>query len=340
MGIHGFSGNKSLLYHLRPPTAVQRIERGCEVKTPLRAAGPGAASAAAHRRHSPAGGDAVQGRVPLMGNNDVCISVVRPQQPMDYWYRYAHGDEVIFVHEGTGVLESQFGTLRYGPGDYLVIPTGVIWRMLPDAGSAAAHARRRDRRRPHRAAAPLRQQSRAVPRERALLRARHPAAGPRSRRTTRQGEFEVRVKARGRIARYFYQPPSARRRRLGRTSVAVRVQHRRLRADHRPRAPAAAGAPDVRRPGLRAVLVRAAAVRLSPAVDPGARTTTRTSTRTKSSTTSTATSCRGAASRPRRSRCTRTASRTARIPAPTKDRSARPRRDELAVMVDTFRPLR
>jgi homogentisate 1,2-dioxygenase len=53
---------------------------------------------------------------------------------MDYWYRYAHGDEAIFIHEGTGTLESQFGNLKYGPGDYLVIPTGVIWRILPDAG--------------------------------------------------------------------------------------------------------------------------------------------------------------------------------------------------------------
>ena len=51
---------------------------------------------------------------------------------MTYWYRFAHGDEVIFVHEGTGVFESQFGTLRYGPGDYLVIPTGILWRILPD----------------------------------------------------------------------------------------------------------------------------------------------------------------------------------------------------------------
>ena len=51
---------------------------------------------------------------------------------MAYWYRYAHGDEAIFVHEGTGVFESQFGTLHYGPGDYLVIPTGIIWRILPD----------------------------------------------------------------------------------------------------------------------------------------------------------------------------------------------------------------
>ena len=50
MGIHGFTGNKSLLYHLRPPTAVQRIEPGCEVKTSVRAAGPGPASPPPHGR--------------------------------------------------------------------------------------------------------------------------------------------------------------------------------------------------------------------------------------------------------------------------------------------------
>jgi homogentisate 1,2-dioxygenase len=58
--------------------------------------------------------------------------VVRPNEPMDYWYKFGQGDEVIFVHDGTGVLESQFGVLRYRPGDYLVIPTGVMWRILPD----------------------------------------------------------------------------------------------------------------------------------------------------------------------------------------------------------------
>ena len=65
---------------------------------------------------------------------------------MAYWYRYAHGDEAIFVHEGTGMFESQFGTLQYGPGDYLVIPTGVIWRILPDDRRQPAHARRREHR--------------------------------------------------------------------------------------------------------------------------------------------------------------------------------------------------
>ncbi len=131
MGIHGFSGVQSLLYHLRPPTQVQKIllekkaDISCEDPGPLR-----------HRHLRTAiaakGGDAIEARVPLMVNADVCISVAQPTASMPYWYRFAHGDEAIFIHDGSGVLESQFGTLRYRAGDYLVIPTGVLWRILPD----------------------------------------------------------------------------------------------------------------------------------------------------------------------------------------------------------------
>ena len=131
MGIHGFAGIQSILYHVRPPTQVRRVETETKVEIPYEEAGP------LRPRHLcsapiPAGGDAVEGRIPLMGNNDVVISVARPTKPMTYWYKFAHGDDVIFIHEGSGVLESQFGLLRYGPGDYLVIPTGVIWRIVPD----------------------------------------------------------------------------------------------------------------------------------------------------------------------------------------------------------------
>ncbi len=131
MGTHGFSGVQSLLYHLRPPTQVQKIllekkaDISCEDPGPLR-----------HRHLRTAiaakGGDAVEARIPLMVNADVCISVAQPTASMPYWYRFAHGDEAIFIHDGSGVLESQFGTLRYRAGDYLVIPTGVLWRILPD----------------------------------------------------------------------------------------------------------------------------------------------------------------------------------------------------------------
>jgi len=133
MGIHGFSGIQSILYHLRPPTRVRRVAQEREVAIPYEEAGP-----LRHRHFRtdpiPADGNAVEGRVPLLGNDEVVIYSARPTEEMPFWYKFAHGDEVIFVHDGSGVLESQYGLLRYGPGDYLVIPTGVIWRLLPDDG--------------------------------------------------------------------------------------------------------------------------------------------------------------------------------------------------------------
>lgn len=203
MGIHGFSGSKSLLYHLRPPTAVERIERGCKVEIPFAEPGP-----VRHRLLStadvPVGGDAVGARLPLLANDDVCISVVRPNQAMEYWYRYAHGDEAIFVHEGSGVLETQFGVLSYGPGDYLVIPTGVIWRILPDANlpqrmlvveSSGGHIEP-----PKRYVNNYGQFLESAPYAERDLR-----PPDKLEAHDEEGEFEVRVKARGYIGRYVYR---------------------------------------------------------------------------------------------------------------------------------------
>lgn len=133
MGIHGFAGIQSILYHLRPPTAIRQVGIHKQVAIDYE---PDERLRPRHLRSlkMEAGGDAVDGRIPLMGNGDVILSVVRPTVAMDYWYRFAHGDEVIFVHDGTGRLESQFGVLAYRPGDYLVIPTGVMWRIIPDEG--------------------------------------------------------------------------------------------------------------------------------------------------------------------------------------------------------------
>jgi len=203
MGIHGFTGNKSLLYHLRPPTAVRRVEPGRPGDPAYAPPGP-----LRHRLLRTSGlqegGDAVDGRVPLMGNQDVRVSVARPTRAMDYWYRYAHGDEVLFIHEGAGVLQTQFGTLQYGPGDYLVIPTGVLWRLMPDEKV------------PHRIlvvetfAGHITPPKRYINDHGQLLE-----SAPYSERDIRPpdaltphdetGEFEVRVKARGQISRCFYE---------------------------------------------------------------------------------------------------------------------------------------
>ncbi len=134
MGIHGFAGIQSILYHIHPPTEVHEYESLGPATVEYEEGAP------LHHRHfltggAPAGGDAVEARVPIAGNSDVVLYVARPDRPMEYWYKHASGDDVLFIHDGTGVLESQFGRLRYRPGDYLVIPTGVMWRVLPDQGS-------------------------------------------------------------------------------------------------------------------------------------------------------------------------------------------------------------
>jgi homogentisate 1,2-dioxygenase len=131
IGIRGFSGIQSLLYHLHPPTQGKLLQVESHQKvmhtTP----------SLLHHRHLRTNrlrsqGDAISARIPLLSDRNLRISVAQPTEAMSYWYRFAAGDEVIFIHRGSGVLETQFGNLSYQPGDYLVIPTGVIWRLLPD----------------------------------------------------------------------------------------------------------------------------------------------------------------------------------------------------------------
>ena len=131
IGIHGFSGIQSLLYHLHPPTQGKLLQMESQSKVIPTVPG------LLHHHHLRTqqlsrGGDAISGSIPLLVNQNLRVSVAQPTEAMSYWYRFAAGDRTIFVHHGTGVLESQFGNLSYQPGDYLVIPTGVLWRLLSD----------------------------------------------------------------------------------------------------------------------------------------------------------------------------------------------------------------
>jgi homogentisate 1,2-dioxygenase len=202
MGIHGFAGIQSLLYHVHPPTQVERSELVKQVCLEYEGPGPLKHRLLKSLAVEP-GGDAVEGRIPLMGNADVVLSIVRPDRPMSYWYRFAHGDEVVFVHEGTGVVESQYGTIDYEPGDYLVIPTGVVWRMLPTPGVeqrmlvVEAHGHVAPPKRYLNSYGQFLENSPYCERD---LRP------PRELVThDEQGEFEVRVKARDAITRFIYR---------------------------------------------------------------------------------------------------------------------------------------
>jgi homogentisate 1,2-dioxygenase len=134
MGNLGFTGLQSLLYTLRRPTTVKAVEFAWS--TPLEAATEDDLRMRHLRTHHLAspGGSAVRDRVPLVFNNDVTISLTRPTAADDFFYRNGRADEVLYVTRGTGVLESQFGNLKYREGDYLVIPRGIIHRVVPDAG--------------------------------------------------------------------------------------------------------------------------------------------------------------------------------------------------------------
>lgn len=135
-GTRGFSGIASILYHLHPPTQVLEFQ-SMPLDETAGARPEGLSDEALHHRHLrtrelPAMGDPVSGRVPLLVNEDVSLGFCRPERPMDYFYKNADGDDLLFVHQGAGRLESMFGTLPFGEGDYLVIPRGIIYRVVFD----------------------------------------------------------------------------------------------------------------------------------------------------------------------------------------------------------------
>ncbi len=129
-GVEGFSGPASLLYHHTAPTRTNRIEKVGDVALERWSDAP-------HRHYLvktgsiETGGNAISGRVPLFFNSDVTFGVVRPTEPMDRFYRNGEADELLFVHEGHGTLETIFGPIDYRPGDYLVIPIGTTYRLIP-----------------------------------------------------------------------------------------------------------------------------------------------------------------------------------------------------------------
>lgn len=134
MGNFGFTGPSSLTYHLRPPTSVRSVE-------PLRPitleADPTARPQCRHFRTQrlPRGGSPTLDRLPLLFNDDVVLYVAAPDADDDHFYRNGTADEYVFVSEGRGVLESPFGTLPISPGDQLVIHRGILHRYRFEAGA-------------------------------------------------------------------------------------------------------------------------------------------------------------------------------------------------------------
>lgn len=128
MGLEGFHGLESILYHHFLPPRILRTEL-------LGAAQPDYVDFGAIRHRAfhtadvPAGGDPVSARRILLGNSDVTLGVSRPTRSMNYYYRNGQAYEVWFTHEGEGLLRTIFGQLSFVAGDYIVIPYGTTWQM-------------------------------------------------------------------------------------------------------------------------------------------------------------------------------------------------------------------
>jgi homogentisate 1,2-dioxygenase len=127
MGNMGFVGPSSLLYHARRPTAVRGLKTIKELKW-----NPAPSEPLRHRHFRTKGletrGDLFADRTPLLFNHDVSMSIVRPAADTSDFYRNAQGDEVVYISEGEGALESTFGSIPFANGDYLVIPRGILHR--------------------------------------------------------------------------------------------------------------------------------------------------------------------------------------------------------------------
>jgi homogentisate 1,2-dioxygenase len=125
----GFSNDYSLLYHCHPPTQIIKTEPQVDVSPQI-----AEEKMLQHRcfegfNIKPVK-DFLQSRIPILVNSDCHIVLAAPQQSMtDYFYKNTDADEMIFVHEGSGTVHTQYGELPFSYGDYIILPRGTIYQI-------------------------------------------------------------------------------------------------------------------------------------------------------------------------------------------------------------------
>ncbi|MDY0906725.1 homogentisate 1,2-dioxygenase [Pedobacter sp. CFBP9032] len=125
----GFSSLYSLVYHCYPPTIVKHLGEPYNVEPKI--------ARAKHLKHTSLIGfnikpedDYLKSRKPVLVNSDLHIVLAAPKKSMtDYFYKNSQADEMIFVHEGSGKLKTGFGEIKFAYGDYLIIPRGTIYQL-------------------------------------------------------------------------------------------------------------------------------------------------------------------------------------------------------------------
>jgi homogentisate 1,2-dioxygenase len=125
----GFSNDYSLLYHCHPPTQIIKTDEPINMAPKI-----AEEKMLKHRSFESFNikpeDDYLQSRKPILVNNDCHIVLASPKKSTtNYFYKNADADEMIFVHEGSGKLLTQYGEIEFGYGDYLIIPRGTIHQI-------------------------------------------------------------------------------------------------------------------------------------------------------------------------------------------------------------------
>lgn len=128
-GTEGFSGMSTLMYHVHRPTMVKHVGQAVDV-APKAAVEKNITSQMLNGFQVKPEKDFLDSRKIVLFNADVNVALAAPQESLtSYFYKNGDADEVIFVHQGTGKLRTMLGNISFGPGDYLVIPRGMIYQI-------------------------------------------------------------------------------------------------------------------------------------------------------------------------------------------------------------------
>jgi homogentisate 1,2-dioxygenase len=132
LGFEGFSGNESILYHLESPCRIQEAGEFEPIEHT-----EWVPDAHVHRHLETGGlepeGDPISGRRTLMWNGDIEAAICKPEAGADAFYRNGEGDELFFAHEGSGTLETVFGSVPFKQHDYVYVPRGTTYRFELDS---------------------------------------------------------------------------------------------------------------------------------------------------------------------------------------------------------------
>lgn len=128
-GTEGFNGFSSLLYHVHRPTQVKEIIKSYSV-APKIAIEKNIKSLLLKGFEIKPTDDFLDSRKTVLMNSDCLIGLAAPKQSMrTYFYKNADADEMIFIHKGKGTLRTFMGNIPFEYGDYLIIPRGMIYQM-------------------------------------------------------------------------------------------------------------------------------------------------------------------------------------------------------------------